>query len=72
MLANAYDQTSLYICTFAYALRSQENAYKMFRYFVAAVTKQLGIHIPHQIMKRHLMHGITDSISFTNCHCCSL
>ena len=71
MLANAYDQTSLYIILY-FCLRSQENDYKMFRYFVAAVTKQLGIHIPHQIMKRHLMHGITDSISFTNCHCCSL
>ena len=34
---------------------------------MAAVTKQLGIHIPHQIMKRNLMHGITDSVSFTNC-----
>ena len=33
---------------------------------MAAVTKQLGIHIPHQTMKRHSMHGITDSISFTN------
>ena len=30
---------------------------------MAAVTKELGIHIPQQIMKRHLTHGITDSKS---------
>lgn len=40
-----------------FCLRSQENGYKVFRpvgiIFVVAVTKQLGIHIPHQILKRH-------------------